>query len=280
MVIFNSYVKLPEGIQPLLKWLRLGTPEEGHLKRVTRGFKERLRDSSKQYQQNLDLRRRAQAMFAVQFWQVLRLWFNQRWFLLNSWYWMILVCLSFHVPSLSEHLCGNKMSLERHGGHVEIGLTALSLVRKWSWQKTAPFILSSTTGGKKIGSSCLCYFLMAAYGGFMRLSHLDDWAPLPLGYLHVSSNFIHFLLVRVCKSQDMSKSTIQWAAAGNFPAATCCRGPRSLRKEPGAATQRPCQRGLGPTMRDGGPTMGWELTNGCVWPWFFIPLNMAMSQFH
>ena len=30
-----------------------------------RGFKERLRDSSKQYQQNLDLRRRAQAMFAA-----------------------------------------------------------------------------------------------------------------------------------------------------------------------------------------------------------------------
>ena len=36
------------------------TTDHGH-----RGFKERLRDSSKQYQQNLDLRRRAQAMFAA-----------------------------------------------------------------------------------------------------------------------------------------------------------------------------------------------------------------------
>ena len=53
---------ITEGIQPLLKWLWLGTPEEGHFfQRVTRGFKERLRDSSKQYQQNLDLRRRTQA---------------------------------------------------------------------------------------------------------------------------------------------------------------------------------------------------------------------------
>lgn len=139
------------------------------------------------------------------------------------------VCLSFHVPSLSEHLCGNKMSLERHGGHVEIGLTALSLVRRWSWQNTAPFILSSTTGGKKIGSSCLCYFLMAAFT-LGWLSTIATWV-----YLHVSSNFIHVYSCFVGKSQWQSRHV-----EVNDPV-SCAEVPCRCAKSPGLLRRGPAR---------------------------------------